>query len=112
MKSLLVSEVFPPMHGGSGRWMWELYRRLPAGSVVVAASEHPDQARFDATHDLPITRLPLKLPSWGVASFGGARRYWQLARRLGQLIKQHRPDRLDCGKCLPEGLLAWLCKQW
>src|SRR5262249_18431970 len=23
--TLLVSEVFPPAHGGSGRWFWEIY---------------------------------------------------------------------------------------
>src|SRR5438128_2097501 len=112
MKSLLVSEVFPPMRGGSGRWMWELYRRLPEGSVVIAAGQHADQYQFDATHQLPISRLPLTLPSWGLMSFRSASHYGRLARDLGHLIKRHQPDRLDCGKCLPEGLLAWMCKQW
>jgi phosphatidylinositol alpha-1,6-mannosyltransferase len=32
-KSLLLTEVFPPQVGGSGRWFWELYRRLPRGNL-------------------------------------------------------------------------------
>ena len=29
MSVLLLSEIFPPQKGGSGRWFWEIYRRLP-----------------------------------------------------------------------------------
>ena len=29
VKTLLLSEVFPPQTGGSGRWFWEVYSRLP-----------------------------------------------------------------------------------
>lgn len=91
--------------------MWELYRRLPEGSVAVAAGEHPEAEQFDSTHSLPIQRLPLKFRNWGLLNLTSSRQYWRLVGRLGKIIKAHRPDRLDCGKCLPEGLLAWMCKQ-
>ena len=28
MTILLLSDIFPPQIGGSGRWLWELHRRL------------------------------------------------------------------------------------
>jgi len=40
MKTLVLTEVFPPRTGGSGRWLHELYRRWPAGDVQVLAGEH------------------------------------------------------------------------
>jgi phosphatidyl-myo-inositol dimannoside synthase len=104
---LAVAQVFPPRHGGSGRWLWELYRRMPAGAVHVAAGEHPAAAAFDSSHGLPTTRLPLDLPGWGVAA---PRSAWAFARTLWQIARLHRvvsPDVVHCAKALPEGLLAW-----
>jgi phosphatidyl-myo-inositol dimannoside synthase len=66
MTTLLVSEVFPPKHGGSGRWFWEIYRRLSRSDYAIATSEHPKQEAFDRSHDLRLERLPLALPSWGL----------------------------------------------
>ncbi|MEX0828600.1 MAG: hypothetical protein WD005_06600, partial [Haliea sp.] len=64
-KTLLISRVFPPEVGGNGRWMWEIYSRLPRDECVIAAGEYPGCREFDMTHDLSIVRLPLHLDSWG-----------------------------------------------
>ncbi len=110
MKALLVSEVFPPQTGGSGRWLFELYRRMPAGSVVVAAGEYAGGEAFDREQSLAIERLPLTFPTWGCFSRQGAVHYWQALRRLREMIRRHEPATLHCGKILPEGWLAWLVK--
>ena len=47
MTTLLVSDIFPPKTGGSGRWFWEIYRRLPRESYLIAAGEDPRQDAFD-----------------------------------------------------------------
>ena len=36
---LLLSEVFPPKTGGSGRWFWDLYSRLDPDRVIVLTDE-------------------------------------------------------------------------
>ena len=107
MKSLLITEVFPPKTGGSGRWFWEIYRRLPREEVVVAAGEDPRHEEFDRTHDLNVVRMPLTFSTWGIASVRGLRNYWQSAKKLARLARAERVDAVHCGKCLPEGLLAW-----
>jgi phosphatidylinositol alpha-1,6-mannosyltransferase len=104
---LLLSEVFPPMRGGSGRWLWELYRRMPRGSVRVVTSQAPDGDEFDRTHDLPVDRLPLRLPNWGVCNRRGVLGYLSALRALRRVVRRNRPTVVHCGKCLPEGLLAW-----
>ncbi|HTN74934.1 MAG TPA: glycosyltransferase family 4 protein [Pirellulaceae bacterium] len=107
---LLVSEIFPPRVGGSGRWLYEVYRRLPTQSVTVAADQHAHAATFDAVEPLPIHRLPLRFRNWGMFDPRGWRGYWQAYRALAADIKQLRPTELHCGRCLPEGWLGLLCK--
>jgi phosphatidylinositol alpha-1,6-mannosyltransferase len=112
MKTLLLSEIFPPRTGGSGRWFWELYRRLPADRFVVATSEHEQAAAFDSLAELEIHRLPLTLTAWGLRSFAGARGYWRAFRALRRLVRREKIDRIHCGRCLPEGWLAWMLRRW
>lgn len=102
---LLLTEVFPPKAGGSGRWLWELYRRLPF-DVTVAAAPVAGADTFDASAPLTIVRSPLALPSWGVLDLSGLKGYWRAFREVMRLIRHTRPTSIHAGKALPEGLLA------
>jgi len=110
--AMLVSDVFPPKAGGSGRWFWELYRRLPREDCVIVAGEHADFQQFDRGQDLRLHRMPLTLSTWGIGSVQGLQQYTRAARRLARLAKQEHVRTLHCGKCLPEGLLGRLLKSW
>ena len=107
---MLLSEVFPPQTGGSGRWLFELYRRMPAGSVAVAAGEYAGCEAFDREQALPIERLPLTFPTWGCMSQQGAGHYWRALGKLMRMVRQQRPTAVHCGKILPEGWLAWMLR--
>lgn len=103
---LLLTEVFPPRTGGSGRWFWELYRRFPAGAVHIAAARDPGAGEWDRSSGLSIDRLPLRLTNWGLLDPRGG---WQYARAFAALwgvVSRERPGVIHCGKCLPEGLLG------
>src|SRR5262249_29575739 len=111
MSILLVSEIFPPRTGGSGRWFWEIYRRLPRGRVVVAAGEHPRQEEFDRVHDLRVARLPLTLRQWGLLSREGLRGYAAAVGRLRSLVREEGVGVVHCARCLPEGVMS-LALRW
>jgi phosphatidyl-myo-inositol dimannoside synthase len=112
MKTLLLTHVFPPKTGGSGRWFWEIYGRLPREEFVVAAGQDPRQEAFDQTHDLRLHRLPLSLPTWGLASPAGLKGYGRALRQLNRIVKAEGVGMLHCGCCLPEGVMALLLKHW
>jgi phosphatidylinositol alpha-1,6-mannosyltransferase len=112
MTILLISEVFPPKTGGSGRWFWEIYRRLARDQVAIAAGEDPRQQAFDETHDLRLERMPLQFRSWGLLGGRALKEYWRAARQLRQRINHEGVDQVHCGKCLPEGLLGLALKWW
>src|SRR5688572_9363546 len=108
MKQLLISEIFPPKTGGSGRWFWEIYRRLPREQVMIAAGTCDRDQEFDALHDVPIIRESMTFTNWGVFGLRKWRRYAEAFRRLKQIARRERIDAVHCGRCLPEGLLGWM----
>jgi phosphatidylinositol alpha-1,6-mannosyltransferase len=107
--ALLVSEVFPPRIGGSGRWFWELYRRLPPDEVVVVAGHAPGDDAFDRSQRLRVQRQALSFPSLGLLSVAGWRRYRAAARALRRRADAVDAGALHCGRVLPEGWLALAC---
>lgn len=107
-RMLLITEVFPPRTGGSGRWFWEIYTRLPSSRIVVAAGESPGHETFDRGHDLVLRRLPLTFPSLGLLSARGLWHYYRVFLGLQRWVREQRIEETHCGKCLPEGLLAWM----
>jgi phosphatidylinositol alpha-1,6-mannosyltransferase len=109
---LLLSQVFPPRTGGSGRWLWELYRRLSGLDVHVVAGDVSGAESFDRSASLPITRLPLDFGSWGIMNLRGAAGYARSIPAIRAAVKNCKPDVIHCGKCLPEGLLALAIKRW
>jgi phosphatidylinositol alpha-1,6-mannosyltransferase len=109
---LLVSEIFPPQTGGSGRWLWEIYRRFPDQRVAVAAGLHPEAEAFDATHSVPVQRIALNIPDWGLLDRSARRAYWSALANVRRLAKAEGAGAIHCGRALPEGWIAWMLRQW
>lgn len=109
---LLLSEIFPPKTGGSGRWFWEIYRRLPRERYLIAAGEDARQAAFDATHDLRVVRMPLTLRQWGIRSWLGVSGYAGVIRRLKRVVLAEHSTMIHCGRVLPEGVVSLALRWW
>jgi len=109
-KVLLLTENFPPIEGGSGRWFWELYSRLPRSKVVICTHDVEGGEAFDKSHNITLIRLPLTNPEWGLKSMSGLRFYLASVRKLLKLLRQHNIDEIHCGRVIHEGVTAWLVK--
>ena len=109
MTAMLVTEIFPPRIGGTARWFWELYRRMPRDDVVVAAGTCEGDAAFDRTHDLRVERMPLAIGRFDPARPRGWIAYARTALTLRRLRRGAAAERLDCARVLPEGWLALSC---
>ena len=110
MKTLVLTQNFPPASGGSGRWFWELYSRL-GNDYIIAADEMAKADSFDASAPITIHRLPLYSSQWGIANLHGLKYYWRSFKALKQLVKEQNIDYIHCGRVLPEGLMAWMLKK-
>lgn len=106
--TLLITENFPPKAGGSGRWFWELYSRLPQGQYQILAGLDSSSSQFDADASIEIQRENLSSSEWGFVSAIGLKFYVKSAWLIRKLIKQNKITELHCGRVLPEGVIAWL----
>ena len=79
-RHLLVTNDFPPKVGGIQSYLWELWRRLPAGDIAVHTTPHAGAPVFDADQAFVVTRSrePVLLPTPTVV-----RRVRNLAERQG-----------------------------
>ena len=93
---LLVTNDFPPKHGGIQSYLWELWRRLPADEVVVLTTPHSEAETWDRTQPYRIerTREKVLLPT---PSLG--RRIDALADEIGAAVVLLDP-------ALPVGVLG------
>jgi phosphatidylinositol alpha-1,6-mannosyltransferase len=109
-KILLVSEIFPPQHGGSGRWFWEIYRRFPKGSVACFVGDHPKPDATDRDFPHRVVRGALASREWGIRSWTGLKLYLRTWRTMVKLVRRESIKQVHCGRVLPEGLAALLLK--
>jgi phosphatidylinositol alpha-1,6-mannosyltransferase len=108
LKTLLITENFPPKPGGSGRWFWELYSRLPNSEYAILAGQSPATELFDSNSSLPISRHNLSSSEWGFVSVKGIAFYLRSIKLIHKQIKLQKIKMLHCGRVLPEGVMAWL----
>lgn len=109
MSILLLSEIFPPRHGGSGRWFFELYRRLEPGTVTIVTQDNADvgDQRVDAEFPQRIHRTAMASPSWGLLSVTGLLFYVRTLMRVLSL-KPSGLSQIHCGRTIPEGFIGLL----
>jgi phosphatidylinositol alpha-1,6-mannosyltransferase len=96
VKTLVVTNDFPPRPGGIQAFVHSLASRLPADEVVVYAPAWKRAAAFDAEQCFPVVRHPssLMLPTPDVL------------RRAREIARGHGCDRVWFGAAAPLGLLA------
>jgi phosphatidylinositol alpha-1,6-mannosyltransferase len=108
LKTLLITENFPPKSGGSGRWFWELYSRLPQNEYEILAGDELAAEKYDSDAKIHILRGNLTSSEWGFKSSIGLKFYFKSALLVRKIIKQRQITQLHCGRVLPEGVIAWL----
>ena len=104
---LLLSEIFPPKHGGSGRWFFELYRRLTPGTVTLLTHRNNNDREHSIDEAFPqtVVRVPMASANWGVLSGEGLGFYGRMVRTILK-IKPRQLDQIHCGRTLPEGVMG------
>lgn len=109
---LVLSDVFPPQHGGSGKWLHDLYSHKRKSNVImcVGKSSGYDSQR-DAEYSHKIIRQNLHMTYRGVANPRSIARYVQQTWSVGRLAKKNKIAEIHAARPLSEGLVAALIKK-
>jgi phosphatidylinositol alpha-1,6-mannosyltransferase len=96
VRTLIVTNDFPPRTGGIESFVLAVAERLPADSVVVHTARQAGDAAFDAGLPFPVVRdrSPLMVPTPAIA------------RRAADIAKGEGCDRVWFGAAAPLGLMA------
>src|SRR3954447_598508 len=96
MRTLVVTNDFPPRQGGIQTFVAALLARRPPESLVVLASDHSGSADHDAGLPYPVVRRPtgMLLPTRATA------------RAAAGLVRERGCDAAFFGAAAPLGLLA------
>ena len=93
---LLLTYDFPPLGGGIARWMAELAKRYPAGSLIVSTGQHGDASDIDAAFPNRVDRLGI--PSRRLRTIQGLL-LW--SRRVAVLARSTDAEFIWCGNIKP-----------
>lgn len=104
--SLVISEVFPPQHGGSGKWLWEIYRRQPAFQYLMAVGNSKGSDETDQQYPQLIQRVSLEMKNRSPRSVDSLRSYLKQICMLRRLVKQNSIRTVHAARPLSEGLIA------
>ena len=96
MPSLLVTNDFPPKHGGIQSYLYELWRRLPPDETTVLTTPFAGAAEWDAEQAFRVerTRERVLLPTR------------RLARHIDALAREVHADVIFLDPMLPLGLIG------
>jgi len=93
---LLLTYDFPPIGGGISRWMAELARRYPAGSLIVSTGQNGDASEVDASFPNRVDRL--SIPARRLRTIQGIL-LW--SRRVAVLARSTDAEFIWCGNIKP-----------
>jgi phosphatidylinositol alpha-1,6-mannosyltransferase len=105
---LVLSEIFPPRHGGSGRWMFELYRRFPEQSIKIITHKNASETEqsIDENYPQSVYRYQFANSEWGIRSVSGLKFYLKNLVSIRKHLKDI--EQIHCSRCLHEGVLGLL----
>lgn len=112
---LVLSEIFPPTKGGSGKWLSEIYARIGCFSGVMVVGTPPQVGSDfdDQRYPKPILREDLSMSFRGLANVSSLFAYGRIFRRVSHLVRLHRATEIHAARPLFEGLVArWIKWRW
>jgi len=90
----LLTTDFPPVLGGIGNYLFNVYRQFDLRQMMLIAPQHPDAERFDSAQDYSVERFR---PAFDVPGIRGAWQVWRMYGEAEKLVKQNRNLVLHCG---------------
>jgi phosphatidylinositol alpha-1,6-mannosyltransferase len=77
--------------------------------VAVIAGQAAGARDFDQVSTLTTARWNVALSSWGVLGLHVTPAFIKVVRQTLRFAKDRRAEAIHCGKCLPEGLMGFVC---
>jgi phosphatidylinositol alpha-1,6-mannosyltransferase len=111
-RTMVLTEHFLPVKGGSVHWLLNTYSRYKPEEVVVVASQRPDETPVDQALPFRVRRVPMAMSDWDPTVPASLLSYLRLLWDVYRLCHQHGVQQIHCAKVLPEGFVAYVSNVW
>jgi len=105
-KTLFLSELYPPLIGGSCSMFASRFRQFPPDRVIVLTKQVEHSETFDHTVTYSIQRITLG--NSGPKGFEWLGPMWSFFRAGLRLARQEDIQVIECARFLPEGVAGYL----
>jgi phosphatidylinositol alpha-1,6-mannosyltransferase len=106
---LLLSEIYPPASGGSGRWFSEIYPQLPDDRCTAVTHTHDGWEEYDRKNpSIGMHREDLFIRDRAPFSINSLLRYLTILRTARRVAKRNNVTQIHAARPLHEGLVARL----
>ena len=106
----LITEIFPPAVGGSGKWFYEVFRRMPSDQYQIITKDIlASGSEIDMYCHGNIKRIPFVVGESGAFSLKGMATYRKITQDVvGKLpdAKKDSSEVIVAGRMVPEGWIA------
>jgi phosphatidylinositol alpha-1,6-mannosyltransferase len=107
MSTLVLTEHFLPVQGGSINWLVQTYSRYNSDEVVLVTTQRAGDWLVDQSLPFRVERLPMDIIDWDPTVPAALWRYGQILRYVRSHYRAQGVRQLHGAKVLPEGLVAW-----
>jgi phosphatidyl-myo-inositol dimannoside synthase len=115
---VLLSEIYPPRPGGSGRWLSEIYHRLSGPKCVVtdeirdSYDQYSDAGGIASRDPGYVKRIDLRLKDTGMMSCKGGLGYLRVLGDVRSIFKGDQVKLGQAARVVPEGWVLWLWRSF
>lgn len=105
-QALILTEIFPPQVGGSGKWLSDIYSRQEPGKYIIICGTHKNAAEFDSNYTQRVEREPLSMASRSISNGKSIVSYAKQILLIWKKVRKHRPKQIHASRPLSEGLIG------
>ncbi len=104
MKTIVLTEYFLPIRGGSIVWLINAYKGMADAVMFVVGQQDFAAEKFNFSQ---LTRkIDMSMVDWDPSLPSSMKKYFQACWKLIKICKEHQAQQIHCAKVLPEGFLA------
>lgn len=108
--TLILTQNFLPVKGGTVTWMLNTYGRYQSGEAVVVTEQCENADEVDKTLPFPVERISMEFANWDPTNLSALRGYVHAIFKVCKISRQYEVKQIHVARVLPDGFVALLVR--
>jgi len=108
--TLILTQNFLPLKGGTITWLLNTYGRYQSREAVLVTEQCDQGGEVDKALPFPVERIPMKFANWDPTNLSALRGYVDAILNVCKISRQYGVKQIHVARVLPDGLVALLIR--